>query len=96
MEAECRPHLVRWLTETDGVTGPPPRFGLAAFPRIEGVDDTLALARYLAREFGVDVVPGEFFGLRGHVRVGFGVPEETLREGLERLTRGIEAFRSAR
>jgi hypothetical protein len=94
MEAVCRPLLVRWLAETDGVTGPPPRFGLAAFPRIDGVEDTRDLARYLAREWGVDVVPGEFFGRSGHLRVGFGVPEETLREGLERLTKGLRAYRA--
>jgi aspartate/methionine/tyrosine aminotransferase len=92
--AECLPHLARWLAETPGISGPPPTLGLTAFPRIEGVDDTLALARFLADEHGVDVVPGEFFGAPGHLRVGCGVPEETLVEGLARLTAGIQAFRS--
>ena len=93
-ETHCRPHLVRWLKETPGVTGPPPRYGLAAFPRLEGISDTRALSCTLASEFGVDVVPGEAFGMSGHIRVGFGVPEQTLVEGLQRLESGIEAFRS--
>lgn len=96
LEFESRPHLARWLEETEGVEGSLGPHGLTAFPRIEGVDDTRALARHLADEHGVDVVPGEFFGLAGHLRIGFGVPEATLQEGLVRLTRGIEAFRSGR
>lgn len=92
-EAESRPHLVRWLADTPGVTGELGPFGLTAFPRIEGVDDTHALHRFLAEEEGVAVVPGEFFGMPGHVRVGYALPEATLVEALERLTRGIEAFR---
>ena len=50
--------------------------------------DTRALAEHLAREHGVDVVPGEFFGLPGHLRVGCGVPAATLEEGLARLSAG--------
>jgi len=94
-ETHCRPHFLRWLEETPGITCPPPRYGLAAFPRIDGISDTRALSRTLSSEFGVDVVPGEAFGTSGHIRMGFGVPEETLVEGLQRLGRGIEAFRAS-
>ena len=93
-ETHCRPHLLRWLKDTPGVTCPPPRYGLAAFPHLDGISDTRELSRYLSREVSVDVVPGEAFGMSGHIRLGFGVPEETLVEGLKRLTGGIEAFRS--
>lgn len=93
VEAESRRHLVRWLEETQGVRAHVPPFGIISFPRIEGIDDTRALAAFLAREFGVDVVPGEFFGRPGHLRVGCGVPEATLVEGLVRLGDGLRAFR---
>jgi aspartate/methionine/tyrosine aminotransferase len=89
---ESRPHWKRWLETTAGVASTVPEFGIIAFPRIERASDTVALAEHLAKEHGVDVVPGEFFGLPGHVRVGCGVPEATLEEGLARLTRGIRAF----
>ena len=94
-EAESRPHLVRWLQETPGVECLVPDFGLVAFPRLAGVDDTLALTRFLAAEEGVDAVPGEFFGAPGHLRLGFAVPEATLAEGLRRLSRGLKRFRGA-
>ena len=71
-----------------------PEFGIIAFPRVAGVEDTLALSEYLAKEHQVDVVPGEFFGLPGHVRISCGVPAATLETGLARLDAGINAFRA--
>lgn len=95
VERESRPHWERWLAageEVEACQAPP--YGIVAFPRVRGVDDTAALARFLQAEHGVDVVPGEFFGLAGYLRVGCGVPEETLVEGLRRLSEGIRAFRA--
>ena len=92
VEVESRPHLVRWLEATRGVRAFVPPFGILSFPRIEGVDDTVALQRFLADSFGVDVVAGEYFGMPGHLRVACGVPEPTLVEGLVRLGDGIRAF----
>lgn len=94
IEHESRPIWKRWLEQTPGVRATVPEFGIIAFPRIEGVHDTLALAEFLAVEHGVDVVPGEFFGTPGHLRVGCGVPAETLRTGLERLAAGLSAWRA--
>lgn len=92
---ESRPPWERWLASTDGVEAVVPEFGIIAFPRVAGVADTVALGAFLAREHQVDVVPGEFFGAPGYVRVGCGVPRATLEEGLARLARGIAAYRRA-
>lgn len=94
LEAECRPHLQRWLRDCPHVIGPAPALGLSAFPRLCGIEDTQALAAHLAQSEGVGVVAGEFFGLAGHLRISYGLPEATLREGLARLTRGIESYLS--
>ena len=94
IEAESRPHLWRWLGETEGVESLVPPFGILAFPRIEGVPDTRTFARWLAETHAVDVVPGEFFGMAGHLRLGCAVPEATLSEGLARLSQGLEEWRS--
>jgi aspartate/methionine/tyrosine aminotransferase len=93
IEKESRPIWERWLRETEGVKSTVPEFGIIAFPKIEDVEDTLALSEFLATEHQVDVVPGEFFGLPGHVRVSCGVPAATLEEALRRLELGIAAFR---
>lgn len=94
VERESKPHVARFLAETDGVDGPLPESGIIAFPRLAGIDDTRAFGRFLAGEFDVDVVPGEFFGAPGHVRIGFGQPEETVRDGLARLADALAAWRA--
>lgn len=89
LRAESRPLLARWLEETPRVEGAPPEHGLIAFPRLAGIDDTLAFQRRAVRDHGVDVVPGEFFGAPGHVRLGFGYEPAALAEGLARLSRAL-------
>jgi len=89
---ESRPIWERWLRETEGVRAFVPERGIIAFPRIEGVSDSHALCEFLVREHQVDVVPGEFFGAPGHIRVGCAQPPELLRAGLQRLAQGIRAF----
>jgi aspartate/methionine/tyrosine aminotransferase len=94
VEAESRPTWERWLRETEGVEALVPERGIIAFPRIAGLEDGRALVRFLQSEHSVDVVPGEFFGAPGFLRVGCGVPAETLKEGLARLTEGLAAWRT--
>lgn len=96
IQRESRPIWERWLSSTPGISSTIPEFGIIAFPRVDGVEDTLALSEYLAGEHQVDVVPGEFFGLPGHLRISCGVPAATLETGLGKLDAGIRAFRSQR
>ena len=93
MEAESRPHLTEWLASTDGVEAHIPDYGIMSFPRLRGIDQTLELARFLANDYGVDVVPGDYFGMPGHIRVCCGVPEATLIEGLVNLGNGLRIWR---
>ncbi len=93
-ERESRPTFERFL-RSPGIEAHVPAHGIIAFPRIVGVEDTHALADFAAAEFDVDVVAGEYFGRAGHLRVGCGVPGDVAREGFERLTRAVEAFRAS-
>ncbi len=93
IERECRTIWTKWLTSTEGIECVVPEHGIIAFPRVVGVKDTLALCDHLAQHHGVDVVPGEFFGKPGHVRIGCGTSSSKLREGLSRLERGIRSFK---
>ncbi|MBK7643819.1 MAG: pyridoxal phosphate-dependent aminotransferase [Planctomycetes bacterium] len=92
---QSRPVWERWLRETEGIQAHVPKRGIIAFPRVEGVSDTAALCEYLVAQHQVDVVPGEYFGLAGHIRVGCALPPELLKAGLERLEAGIRAFRAS-
>jgi aspartate/methionine/tyrosine aminotransferase len=69
-----------------GEVAPP---GNVCFPEVVGARDTAGLARQLAAEEAVHVVPGEFFGAPGHVRIGFGGESAVLAEGLRRLARAL-------
>jgi aspartate/methionine/tyrosine aminotransferase len=74
------------------LAGAPPPLGCMYFPRVVGVSDTRALCDWLWREHRVVVTPGEFFGLAGHVRIGFGGEAEPLDRGLSRLRTGLAQY----
>ncbi|MFT7680426.1 MAG: aspartate/methionine/tyrosine aminotransferase [Planctomycetota bacterium] len=92
IEHESRPLLQAWLRDNPSFSAIDTPFGLLSFPRVRGVRDTAGLARHLAKNHGLDVVPGEFFGQRGHLRITCGVPAATLEEGLRRLSAGVESW----
>lgn len=75
------------------VAGQLPAHGCIYFPRLAGIEDTAAFAAGSAREHGVYVAPGEYFGAPGHIRIGFGQPADKLREALLRLTAALQAHR---
>jgi aspartate/methionine/tyrosine aminotransferase len=68
--------------------------GITAFPRLlrGDVDALHALLREL---YDTAVVPGRFFGLADHFRIGIGGPTEVVEAGLERLGAGLDGLGSA-
>lgn len=94
VEARSRPPWAHWLATSSEVECVVPERGIMAFPYVVGARESRELARRLQREHQVDVVPGEFFGAPGFVRVCCGVPAETLVEGIGRLERGLAALRA--
>ena len=48
-------------------------------------EDSLELARYLLEKANVAVVPGEFFGAPGHIRISFATSVDRLTIGLNRI-----------
>lgn len=75
------------------VTGELPRFGCIAFPRLAGIDDTIAFSEWLADRCGVIVAPGEYFGASGHIRIGFARAPADVDYGLQALTDGLVRYR---
>lgn len=67
--------------------------GVIAFPRLLGIRDTDRFCHRLMSERGVLVVPGECFGMPGHVRLGFGGDAAQLRRGLDELAMALAAQR---
>jgi len=65
--------------------------GVTAFPRlISGSVDALDTA--LRAHYDTSIVPGRFFGLTDHFRIGVGGPAETVEGGLKRLGWALDAL----
>lgn len=65
----------------------PPDEGTVGFVRLETGDVDALVERLLVRESLV--TPGRFFGADDHFRIGFGMEEARLREGLRRLEEAL-------
>lgn len=84
-----------WLAE-GLLEGSLPTFGCTAFPRLVGIEDTVAFSRGLADRCGVIVAPGEYFGAAGHIRIGFARAPADIDYGLQALTDGLIGHRDQR
>jgi aspartate/methionine/tyrosine aminotransferase len=67
-----------------------PDWGTTHFLR---VGDGEALATRLRAEYETSVVPGRFFEMPGHIRIGMGVDSEMFAEGLRRLEQALTPSR---
>jgi len=66
-----------------------PQFGTVLFPRLAraSVDSLCSLLR---EKYETSVVPGRYFEMPDHFRIGIGCPTETLTEGLKRLGAALD------
>lgn len=87
-----RPILQRFLDSRHDLAVIPAS-GTTAFPRLASgkVDD---LCRLLREKYESSVVPGHFFEMPNHVRIGIGGKTEFLQEGLRRLGKALDELRS--
>ena len=77
-----------FLASREDLETVPPTAGTIFFPRvISGNVDRLC--ELLAEKYETSVVPGRFFEMSNHFRLGIGGDSETLREGLERLGQAL-------
>ncbi len=68
-----------------------PVAGTVVFPRLTK-GDPAAFFQLLREKYETSVVPGEFFELPRHFRLGIGGETTALREGLERLGAALDTF----
>ncbi len=80
------PPLASWLSERAArFSFIPPRAGAIVYARYHRPFNSTQLTTRLREERGVLLVPGDHFGMDGHLRIGFGGPARDLFEGLSRL-----------
>ena len=68
-----------------------PPAGTVVFPRLKG-DDPEGFLRLLRVKYETTVVPGTFFEMPRHFRIGIGGETAGLRAGLERLSAALDEF----
>lgn len=66
-----------------------PAAGSIMFPRVTS-GDSEKLCELLREKYETSVVPGKFFELPAHFRIGLGGDSETLKEGLQRLGAALD------
>ena len=88
---DCRDRLPLGLQALPGVSVAPAPGGMYAFFRVEGQDDSLALAKRLVAEHGLGLAPGAAFGAEGEgwLRWCFASRD------LARLDQGLERLKAA-
>ncbi len=60
-----------------------------AIAALDGIEDDVALGEYLLKEAGVALVPGQAFGLPGHMRLSYATDMDTLEEACDRIHRSL-------
>lgn len=70
----------------------PAEHGITAFPRWSG-GDTERLDALLREKYDTAVVPGHWFEMPEHFRVGFGLATPDFEQALERLASGLDELR---
>jgi hypothetical protein len=86
----CNRHLFNdFVKSRSDLTCEPAPQGITAFPRWAG-GDTQRLDDHLRSKYDASVVPGRWFELPDHFRVGFGLASNEFTEALERLGRGLD------
>jgi aspartate/methionine/tyrosine aminotransferase len=63
-------------------------FGTVAFPRLKK-GSVEALSAVLSKKYDASIVPGKFFGMPQHFRIGIGCETARLVEGLARLSKAL-------
>ena len=69
----------------------PPDGGVLCFPKFESNHNftSTTLGRNLMAEHGILISPGEYFGLDGHFRMSYMLPENELNYALEKIAKLI-------
>lgn len=82
-----------WIARRGDVAWVEPEGGTVCMVRLPRGVDAKKLSTRLREDFSTLVVPGEFFGVRGFVRISCGGDEEPLRKGLKNVGTAIDKLK---
>ena len=85
--------LNEFFAGRNDLTVRPLPFGTTAFPRLLS-GSVARFCTLLRNQYETSVVPGEFFEMPEHFRIGIGGDTEELKQGLDRLGAALDEFRT--
>lgn len=88
--------LADWIAKRPDLSWVKPDGGTVALVRIPHGMNAMTLSNRLREKHSTLVVPGEFFWMRGFVRISCGIPEETLKAGLKNLSSVIDELQASK
>jgi hypothetical protein len=91
---ENRRLLLAFLEQQDELEYFWPEYGTVVFPRLKS-GNVDYLAKFLRERYEVSVVPGRFFEMPDHIRMGVGGDTSSVKAALEQLAKGLEAYRAS-
>ena len=88
-----RDMVTKWLHDIKGFEAITPTGAFYAFPRIASLKmDGFKFCSWLLEEAGVSVVPGEVFGMPGHIRIAYCREYDYIEEGMRRIKKAVESL----
>lgn len=88
--------LREWIEKRGDLQWVEPAGGTVCMLKLPHGVDAQALTALLQEKYGTLVVPGDFFHLRGFIRVSAGTDEDVLRAGLKNIGKAIDQLQSDR
>ncbi|MBV8881695.1 MAG: aminotransferase class I/II-fold pyridoxal phosphate-dependent enzyme [Planctomycetaceae bacterium] len=83
-----------WIAKRGDLHWVEPAGGTVCMIKLPPAIDAQALAALLREKFSTLVVPGDFFSVRGFIRVSAGMDEDVLRQGLKNIGKAIDLLQA--
>jgi hypothetical protein len=84
-----------WMEKHPDLEWVKPDGGIIAYIGLKSARFSDGFIKFLREKFRTAVMPGRYFDLPGGFRLGFGIPDITLREGLRRIDLALNEYRNA-
>jgi DNA-binding transcriptional MocR family regulator len=82
-----------WIAKRGDLQWVEPGGGTVCMVKLPPSLDAQALSTLLREKYGTLVVPGDFFYVRGFIRLSAGMDEDVLRQGLKNVGKAIDQLK---
>jgi aspartate/methionine/tyrosine aminotransferase len=85
-----------WISKREDLEWVEPDGGTVCMVKLPHGVDAMALSNLLREKYSTLVVPGDFFWIKGFLRVSAGMDEDVLRQGLKNVSKAIDQLKDRR